>query len=147
VGLTQRTERKNCNFLARKNISRFSKDELSQTVNDTMATISPCLAQLSRIYLHTRSQGIRRSPAMFLAPSFQVRHKSRGANAAPIESKASKALKASKSVPQKNKKKGMETKKRKPRTVYKQYDLRAAEQFSLCDAIRYAHNYQRVSSY
>lgn len=44
--------------------------------------------------------------------------------------------------PQKNKKKGEATKKkRKPRTAYVQYDLKDAEQFSLCDAMRYDRRY------
>jgi hypothetical protein len=44
----------------------------------------------------------------------------------------------SRTNPQKNKKKGVaETKKRKARTTYIQYDLREAEKFSLCDAMRY----------
>lgn len=42
-----------------------------------------------------------------------------------------------KSNSQKNKKKGAEVKKKKARTTYKQYDMKDAEQFSLCDAMRY----------
>jgi large subunit ribosomal protein L1 len=39
--------------------------------------------------------------------------------------------------PQKNKKKDAPQKKRKARTMYKTYDLKDAEMFSLCDAMRY----------
>lgn len=41
--------------------------------------------------------------------------------------------------PQKNKKKGEETKKkkRKARTMYRTFDMKDAEMFSLCDAMRY----------
>jgi len=54
-------------------------------------------------------------------------------------SKAEKAGLPKNSNPQKNKKKGEETKKKKKaRTVYKSYDMRDAEMFSLCDAMRYA---------
>jgi len=45
--------------------------------------------------------------------------------------------------PQKNKKKGESTKKkRKPRTSYVQYDLKDAEMFSLCDAMRYIRAFE-----
>jgi len=56
-----------------------------------------------------------------------------------IVSKKEKAGLAGKGMnPQKNKKKGEETKKKKKvRTVYKQYDLKDAEMFSLCDAMRF----------
>lgn len=47
-------------------------------------------------------------------------------------------LNKSSSNPQKNKKKSDETKKKKKaRTTYLQYDMRDADQFSLCDAMRY----------
>lgn len=47
------------------------------------------------------------------------------------------ALKSS-SNPQKNKKKGEDTKKKKKtRSTYRQYDQKELEQFSLCDAMRY----------
>jgi large subunit ribosomal protein L1 len=49
--------------------------------------------------------------------------------------------------PQKNKKKGEASKKRrKPKTTYTQYDLRDAEQFSLCDAMRYVYCHQISSN-
>jgi hypothetical protein len=44
--------------------------------------------------------------------------------------------------PQKNKKKGEITKKKKKlRTTYVEYDLKDAEQFSLCDAMRYVYTH------
>lgn len=62
-----------------------------------------------------------------------------------IESKAAKAAKLAAQGPgpsrvqlQLRAKKLLERKKRKPRTAFKQYDLREGMQFTLCDAIRYA---------
>ena len=55
-----------------------------------------------------------------------------------IESKKDKPVSTGGGNPQKNKKKGVAaTKKKKVRTSYIQYDLRDAEKFSLCDAMRY----------
>jgi large subunit ribosomal protein L1 len=55
-----------------------------------------------------------------------------------IEPKKEKTVGSKGQNPQKNKKKGVaETQKRKARTTYIQYDLRDAEKFSLCDAMRY----------
>jgi large subunit ribosomal protein L1 len=55
-----------------------------------------------------------------------------------IQSKKEKAGVVSKGHnPQKNKKKDAPQKKRKARTMYKTYDLKDAEMFSLCDAMRY----------
>jgi len=45
-------------------------------------------------------------------------------------------------VQQKAKKAVKDTKKRKARTSYRQYDLKDAEQFSLCDAIRYIRAFE-----
>jgi len=61
-----------------------------------------------------------------------------GKFAPKILSKKDKAGLAGKGMnPMKNKKKGEETKKKKKvRTVYKQYDLKDADMFSLCDAMR-----------
>jgi large subunit ribosomal protein L1 len=54
-------------------------------------------------------------------------------------SKKEKAMgSGSSSNPQKNKKKGEEVKKKKKAsTMYQQYDMRKAEQFSLLEAMRY----------
>jgi large subunit ribosomal protein L1 len=63
---------------------------------------------------------------------------SRGKFAPKILSKKEKAGIASKGQnPQKNKKKDAPQKKRKARTTYKTYDLKDAEMFSLCDAMRF----------
>jgi large subunit ribosomal protein L1 len=57
-------------------------------------------------------------------------------------SKKEKSVATGGGNPQKNKKKGAaETKKRKARTTYIEYDLRDAEKFSLCDAMRYVECY------
>jgi large subunit ribosomal protein L1 len=87
----------------------------------------PCLAQLSRLFISPNAR-VRLVPfpqgfqPQFLAPYATAKNPSaRGQN------------------PQKNKKKGEASKKkRKPKTAYTQYDLKDAEQFSLCDAMRYA---------
>lgn len=135
----EQPERVNINPLAQEvDFSRNTNFETTdRIVNDRMATPIPCLAQLSRMCLPVGRQSISRTPVRLLAPTIQVRYKSRGANAPPIQSKAAKALKAASSNPQKNKKKDSEKKKkRKPRTTYRQYDMKDAEQFALCDAIR-----------
>ena len=75
-------------------------------------------------------------PARFLSVTAPCA--SRGANAPKILSKKDKAGGGKGQSSQKNKKKGEETKKkRKARTTYKQYDMKDAEMFSLCDAMRY----------
>jgi large subunit ribosomal protein L1 len=69
---------------------------------------------------------------------------SRGKFAPKILSKKEKAGIASKGQnPQKNKKKDAPQKKRKARTTYKTYDLKDAEMFSLCDAMRFVPFYNR----
>ncbi|KAI9707611.1 MAG: mitochondrial 54S ribosomal protein mrpl1 [Candelina mexicana] len=44
--------------------------------------------------------------------------------------------------PQKHKKKDVGKKKKKARTTFKQYDLKDAEQFALCDALRYIRAFE-----
>lgn len=84
-----------------------------------MASLKPCMAQLSKLCLSSTRTLRPHSPAAFLLPAIQVRHAGgAGAN------------------PQKGKKKNEPTKKRKERKHYIQYDLKDADQFSLCDAMR-----------
>jgi len=65
-------------------------------------------------------------------PTFQTRQKH---SVPPIRSKKEKDLDSQNTM--KNKKKALEKKnKRKPRTTYRQFDLKDTEQFSLCDAMR-----------
>jgi hypothetical protein len=99
----------------------------TSTQSDMIAP-RPCLAQLSRLCTSSNAR-LRVVPSLtvfqprFLAPyATAVKNPSaRGQN------------------PQKNKKKGEASKKkRKPKTTYTQYDLKDTEQFSLCDAMRYA---------
>jgi len=62
----------------------------------------------------------------------------RGPGAPKMVKKNVQVKAAQGSNPQKNKLKGEETKKKKkPRTTFKQYDMKELEQFSLCDAMRY----------
>lgn len=98
-----------------------------------MATaVKPCMAQLSRspITLALRS----RIPTPLTLPAHQIRNY---AAAAPVKVKTFAS-----SNPQKNKKKGESGKKKKKgRTVFKQYDMKLADQYSLCDAMRYVNCY------
>jgi large subunit ribosomal protein L1 len=69
-----------------------------------------------------------RIPPLILAPALQVRYKSFKASK-PKESRSVVAMKAKKLLEKK--------KKKKPRSSFKQYSLKDADQFALCDAIRY----------
>lgn len=83
------------------------------------------MAQLSRLCLAPASRINLPFPVGLLQPIVHARH-------------ASKKSGSSQST-QKNKKKGEAPKKKKKlRTTYKEYDMRDAEQFSLCDAMRFA---------
>jgi large subunit ribosomal protein L1 len=94
-----------------------------------MATARPCLAQLSRICLPASRPGSV-TPTRFLSTTVPL------ASRAKIVSKKEKP--ASGSASKYKKKKGEESgKKKKTRTTYKQYDMRDAEIFTLCDAMRY----------
>jgi len=97
-----------------------------------MASFPPCLAQLSKICVPTGRQTTHTFPARFLTPSIQVRH----AGFKPKIISKEKLVGAGGQTAQKYKKKGAETKKKKARTTYKQYDQKDSEQFSLCDAMR-----------
>lgn len=100
-----------------------------------MASTRPCLAQLSRLCLSIPKPASPYTSARFLSSTAAL------AKGAPkrIEPK-DKPIGSKGQNPQKNKKKGVaETKKRKARTTYIQYDLRDAEKFSLCDAMRYVY--------
>jgi len=111
-------------------------------VSSTMASPGLCLAQLSRLSLASPArQSILHRPHKALLPIFQVRH---AAFKERILSKKEKAGILTGPVKKKsNKKKGeKEQKKRKPRTTYRQYDLKDAEQFSLCDAMRYIRAFE-----
>ncbi|KAG4411498.1 hypothetical protein IFR04_015372 [Cadophora malorum] len=107
-----------------------------------MATARPCLAQLSSLCLASSRPVSANITARFLSTTAVLA--ARGPNAAKILSKGDKAkLKTGSSNPQKNKKKGEETKKKKKaRTTYIQYDQRDADQFSLCDAMRYIRAFE-----
>ena len=97
-----------------------------------MATSRPMLAQLSRLCLSPRIPGARFEGTRFLSATAACASKGK------IISKKEKAGPASKGQnPQKNKKKDAPQKKRKARTTYKTYDLKDAEMFSLCDAMRF----------
>lgn len=92
-----------------------------------MANARPCLAQLSRSCLTLRSRSALIYPGGILQPFFQARHAS-----TPAKKTGSGGNK------QMNKKKGEATKKKKKaRSTYLQYDMKDADQFSLCDAMRY----------
>ena len=98
-----------------------------------MANTRPCLAQLSRLCLHTSKPISPYNSARYLSSTAPL---SKGFKPALVSKKERTV--ASRTNPQKNKKKGVaETKKRKARTTYIQYDLRDADKFSLCDAMRY----------
>ncbi|PMD53107.1 ribosomal protein L1 [Hyaloscypha bicolor E] len=106
-----------------------------------MATSRQCLAQLSRLCLSSPPPGTRFGPARLLSTTAACA--SRGSFVPKILSKKEKAGTVSKSQnPQKNKKKDAPQKKRKARTAYKTYDLKDAEMFSLCDAMRYIRAFE-----
>ncbi|KAH0545282.1 hypothetical protein FGG08_000581 [Glutinoglossum americanum] len=88
-----------------------------------MASAKTCITQLGRTSLTTLGRTQYRNPPTSIINYFQqtTRH-------------------ASSSNPQKSKKKDVS--KKKPRTNFTQYDLRAAEQFSLCDAMRYIRAFE-----
>jgi large subunit ribosomal protein L1 len=98
-----------------------------------MATSRPVLAQLSRLCLSPRISGARFEGARFLSATAAC------ASRVKIISKKEKAGVSSKGQnPQKNKKKDDSgRKKKKARTTFKTYDLKDAETFSLCDAMRF----------
>ncbi|KAF8860289.1 ribosomal protein L1 [Acephala macrosclerotiorum] len=107
-----------------------------------MSTARPCLAQLSRICLYSTRPTLASITTRSLSTTAAVA--ARGANAPPMESKASKLLKKASTNPQKNKKKGVEVnkKKKKARTAYIQYDQRDLEQFTLLEAMRYIRAFE-----
>lgn len=95
-----------------------------------MASITSCLAQLSRVCLSTGGQtALHRGPPIILAPALHVRHKSSKGDKGGL-SKTQLAMKAKKLVEKR--------KKKKPRTTFKTWNMKDAEKFALCDAIRYA---------
>jgi large subunit ribosomal protein L1 len=98
-----------------------------------MASSRPMLAQFSRLCLSPRISGARFEGARFLSATAACASKGK------IISKKEKAGTASKGQnPQKNKKKDDSgRKKKKARTTYKTYDMKDAEMFSLCDAMRF----------
>jgi large subunit ribosomal protein L1 len=115
-------------------------------MNTGMATPSPFLAQLSRICLFSGRQPILRLPATFLGTTTQVRY---GSSKQRILSKAEKAglvKKPATGNTMKSKKKEDSKKKRKPRTTYRQYNLKDTDQYSLCEAMRYVRSHQQVTS-
>ncbi|KAI9744375.1 MAG: mitochondrial 54S ribosomal protein mrpl1 [Claussenomyces sp. TS43310] len=79
------------------------------------------MAQLSRLCIASGARARLTTPSTLVRPMLQQRCAS---------DKGRQAL-------QKKKKEEAAKKKRKQRTAYKQYDLKEAEQFSLCDAMRY----------
>lgn len=114
---------------------RFEVEARVEHHINAMATARPCLAQLSRLAAVSNRHIPQTISVRFLSTTAPCA--ARGASAGPIKSKRDKAL-GSSSNPQKNKKKGEEPKKKKKAsTMYKQYDLSKAEQYSLLDAMRY----------
>merc|ERR1712000_687235 len=89
----------------------------------TMATARPCLAQLSSLCLASSRPVSANITARFLSTTAVLA--ARGPNAAKILSKGEKAKM-----------------KKKARTTYIQYDQRDADQFSLCDAMRYIRAFE-----
>lgn len=76
-------------------------------------------------------------PTIVLAPPLhQVRYKSAKADKGSKVSKSQVALKTKKLVERK--------KKRKPSTTFRQFDLKAGDQFALCDAVRYAISFDEM---
>jgi large subunit ribosomal protein L1 len=96
-----------------------------------MASLTTCLAQLSRVCISASGRtALHRAPPLILAPALQVRHKSAKAPKGQKGlSKVQLAVKAKKLLEKK--------KKKKPRTTFKTWDMKDAEQFALCDAVRY----------
>jgi len=102
-------------------------DDKVLNISVNMTNLSPCLARMSRLSLSSGRQSAYSLPARFLAPKIQVRCVTKAKEKKPSGN------------PQKNKTKGVvEKKKKKGRTTYLQYDMKDSEQFSLCDAMRYA---------
>ncbi|RDW95090.1 putative 50S ribosomal protein L1 [Coleophoma crateriformis] len=95
-----------------------------------MTPSTACLAQLSRLCISANKPAVNfistrsiSSTATRLAPK-TTKTATRGSN------------------PQKNKKKGEVIKKKKTSSSFQQYDLKAMEQFSLCDAMRYIRAFE-----
>ena len=110
--------------------------EKGTSIQPDMTAPRPCLAQLSRFCI---SSNLRVGLVPF-PPGFQPRF------LAPYATAKNNSARGQN--PQKNKKKGEASKKkRKPKTTYTQYDLKDAEQFSLCDAMRYASCRSRFSNH
>lgn len=99
----------------------------------SMATSLPILAQMSRICISSGRPSFQHLPATLQGPKIAIRHKH---GVPKIASKKEKGG-SSQANAMKHKKKDDGKKKRKPRTTYRQYDLKDAEQFSLCEAMRY----------
>lgn len=89
-----------------------------------MASTRPLLAQLNRLCISSAPRPMVYRPAALIHNSIQQRFaaKKAGPNKYAEKRKAQKAA---------------EKKKRKPRTAYIQYNLNDADQFALCDAMRY----------
>ncbi|CZS94231.1 probable 50S ribosomal protein L1 [Rhynchosporium agropyri] len=103
-----------------------------------MATARPSLAQLSRLCLVSSRPTSAKISARYLSTTTPLELRGPKANSKVVVVKG-KAT----SNPQKNKKKGEEgKKKKKARTTYIQYDPRDADQFSLCDAMRYIRAFE-----
>ncbi|KAL2059850.1 hypothetical protein VTL71DRAFT_10005 [Oculimacula yallundae] len=104
-----------------------------------MATTRSCLAQLSSLCLASSRPASANISARFLSTTSPLALRGAKANSKPVVAKKGSAS----SNPQKNKKKGDETKKKKKaRTTFIQYDQRDADQFSLCDAMRYIRAFE-----
>jgi len=85
-----------------------------------MATANSCLAPWASKSLSGLACHFQPLPLRIFLPSLQVRH-------------------ASGSSQNSNKPKKKDApKKRKPRNTFKQHDLKNADQFALCDAMRYS---------
>lgn len=102
---------------------------------NTMATINPCWVHLTRTSLSSQWLKIPHFPARLLSTTAYVA--ARGAGAPKMLSKSAKAAAGGPVTPQKKKKKAVEKKKKKTNTAFQQYDMKDAQQFSLCEAMRY----------
>lgn len=90
-----------------------------------MASTRPILAQLNRLCISAAPRPMIYRPTALIHNSIQQRFaakKAAGPNKYAEKRKAQKAA---------------ERKKKKPRTAFLQYDLKDADQFALCDAMRY----------
>lgn len=83
---------------------------------------------MSRLCISAAPRPRIQLPAALLQPSIQLRFATGKKQKEPNVNKYADKRKAAKAL---------EKKKRKPRTTFIQYDIKDADQFALCDAMRY----------